>query len=263
MVKETATGQELLKIANNGKLRHVKSVAFSYDGSRIAAGGWSSDVYVWDSVAGAEVIGPLSRSTSSEWVYAVAWSTNGERLVSGSWNGEMILWETASVEGNRLSTTRLPNSPEIVSVAFSSDGSQIAGCSDYGRVFVWDPLGGSIVWSVEIPNCSYPRVSFSSNDMGEFLLVKWGRGTQARDLPTGALLPLPDSLGGAVGLSRGGFMVDLLYRRIRKDMRWQDDRYLMWGAHGEYFAFRTGGELVAWEWRELQHHVVLLPKGVV
>ncbi|KAF7987071.1 hypothetical protein HWV62_225 [Athelia sp. TMB] len=243
VVKETATGQELLKIANNGKLRRVFSVAFSYDGSRIAAGG-SSGVYVWDSVAGAEVIGPLRHSTSSEWARAVTWCTNGECLVSGSYEGEMILWDTASAEGNRLSTTRLPNSHAIPSVAFSSDGSQIAGCSGGGLVFVWDPLGGSIVWSVQIPNCYLPRVSFSSNGTGEFLLVKWDKGTQTRDLSTGALLPLPDSLAGAVGLSRGGFMVDLLYRRIRKDMRWEDDKCLEWGAHGDYFAFRavSGGK---------------------
>ncbi|KAF7987070.1 hypothetical protein HWV62_223 [Athelia sp. TMB] len=255
MVKETATGQELLTIENNGKF-YIESVAFSYDGSRIAAGG-SSGVYVWDSVAGAEAIGPPSHSSSSDWVRAVAWSTNGERLVSGSWNGEMILWDTASAEGNRLSTTRLPKSPEIVSVAFSSDGSQIAGCSHDRRVFVWDPLGGSIVWSVEIPKHREPRVRFSSNDMGEFLLVKWNGGAQACDLSTGALLPPPDSLAGAVGLSRGGFIVDLLYQRIRKDVRWEDDRYLEWGAHGEYFAFRT---LIIHQW---QHHVVLLPKGVI
>ncbi|KAF7987073.1 hypothetical protein HWV62_229 [Athelia sp. TMB] len=245
-VKETATGQELLKIANNGKLRYVNSVAFSYDGSRIAAGG-PSCVYVWDSVAGAEAIGPLSHSTSNDWVRAVAWSTNGERLVSASTQGEMILWDTASAEGNRLSTTRLPDSPWIVSVAFSSDGSQIASCSYNGSIFVWDPLDGSI---------------FLVQRNGESLLVKWAEGTQARDLSTSALLPLPDSLAGAVGLSRGGFMVDLLHRRIRKDMRWEDDEYLEWGTHGEYFAFRTGGELNAERRREWQHHVVLLPKGV-
>ncbi|KAF7987072.1 hypothetical protein HWV62_227 [Athelia sp. TMB] len=261
VVKETATGQELLKIANNGKLRYVNSVAFSYDGSRIAARSFSH-VYVWDSVAGAEAIGPLSHSTCGDWVRAEAWSTNGERLVSASLEGEMILWDTTSAESNRLSTTRLPNS-FIVSVAFSSDGSQIAGCSVDGRVFVWDPLGGSIVWSIEIPGCSWPRVSFSSNDMGEYILVKWEGGAQAHDLSTGALLPPPDSLGGAIGLSRGGFMVDLLYRRIRIDMRWENDRYLEWGQRGEFFAFQTGGEYNAALGRhKWQYHVVLLPKGI-
>ncbi|KAF7987068.1 hypothetical protein HWV62_219 [Athelia sp. TMB] len=262
VVKETATGQELLKIANNGKLRYVFSVAFSYDGSRIAAAGSSSGVYVWDSVAGAEVIGPLNHSRSSDRVFAVAWSPNGERLVSASHEGEMILWDTASAAGNRLSTTRLPDSLWIVSAAFSSDGSQIAGCSPHQRFFVWDPLGGGIVWSVPTPRWPDPQVSFSSNDTGEFLLVKWGRGAQACDLSTGAFLPFPDSLADAVGLSRGGFMVDLLHRRIRKNMRWQDETYFEWGTHGEYFAFRTDGERVAGKWRE-RHHVFLLPKGVV
>ncbi|KAF7985610.1 hypothetical protein HWV62_3923 [Athelia sp. TMB] len=261
VVKETATGQELLKITNNGKFRYVESVAFSYDGSRISVGAGSSGVYIWVSVAGAEFIGPLSHSTSSDWVYAVAWSTNGERLVSGSLEGEMIMWDTASAKGNRLSTTRLPDSPWIASVAFFSDDSQIAGCSRYGRVFVWDPLGGSIVWSVEIPGCYLPRISFSPDDRGEFLLVKWDGGAQAHDLSTGDLLPPPDSVASAVGLSRGGFMVDLLYRRMQKDMRWEDDEDLKWGAHGEYFAFRIG-ESNAWGRRVWQHHVVLLPKGV-
>lgn len=257
VVKETATGQELLKIANNGKLLYIWSVAFSYDGSRIAAGGRSSGVYVWDSVAGAEVIGPLRHSRSSDYALAVAWSTDGERLVSGSLEAEMILWDTASAEGTRLSRTRLPSSPWITSVAFSSNGSQIAGCLHDGLVFVWDPFGGSMVWSVDIPGCYEPRASISSNDMGEFLFVKWGEGAQARKLSTGALHPLPESLVGAVGLSRGGFMVDLLYQRVRKDTRWEDERYLEWGAHGEYFAFRTRSE---GKW---QHCAVLLPKGMI
>ncbi|KAF7980616.1 hypothetical protein HWV62_37400 [Athelia sp. TMB] len=229
VVKETATGQELLKIANNGKWLIVNSVAFSYDGSRITAGG-ASGIYVWDSVAGAKVLGPLSHSTSNDWVRAVAWSTNGEHLVSASTKGEMILWGAASAEGNRLSTTQLANSPLIVSVAFSFDGSQIAGCSIDGLVFVWDPLSGSIVWSVEIPDCHWPRVSFSSNGMGRYLLVKCDKGIQARDLSTGALLPLPDGLAGAVGISRGGFMVDLLYQRFRKDMGREGERYVEWGG---------------------------------
>ena len=258
VVVEMATGQELLKIADNGMSSYVCSVAFSYDGSRIAVGTSNSDVYVWDSVSGAKVIGPLSHSGSTNYVHAMAWSTNG-RLVSTSFMGEMILWDTGSAKDNQLSTMRLTNSPTIVSVTFSSDGSQIACSSNDGNIFLWDPLGGNIVWSVKIPDCCWSRVSFLSNDMGGFVFVKWHGGTQMRDPSTGDLLPLPDSLAAAVGLSRGGFMVNLLHQRIRKNMRWEDDEHLEWGPNGEYFAFRTWSR----NRRRQQNYVVLLPKDIV
>ena len=255
-IRATATGQEHLKIANDKDFPHVTCVTFSDDGCRIAAGAANSAIYFWDSDSGSQVAEPLAHSTWAGGVCAVAWSADGERLLSASDKGEMMLWNTAPIKGSRLSTMLHPDqcSGYINALAFSSDGSQIASCSYKGHIFVWDPIGGIVVWSAQIHQGLGTRVSFSPNHMGEFLLVRMdeGPGMEARDPSTGNLIFLPDGLAGAIGLSRGGFMINLLYQRIEKNQRWEDDRSLQWGAHGEYFMCRRSG----------QTYIVYLPKGV-
>ncbi|KZP05485.1 hypothetical protein FIBSPDRAFT_1054057 [Athelia psychrophila] len=261
IVRDTATGEELVKMANtNGKALPF-SVAFSYDGSRIACGTHKSTVYVWDSVTGARVIGPLSHSGSSSWVNLVAWSTDGECLLSGCRTGEVILWNITSPNGNQPITKILhPGCIEwknpLSSLVCSSDGSQIASCSRRGDVHVWDSKTGGIVWSVQEPQGSDPSggISFLSSDMREFLVVETKERTEARDASTGDLCPLPDSLAGAVGLTRDDFMVNLLMGGIKKHYPdHENDYFPEWVVQGEYFAF-AGRELC---------HVVHLPKSLL
>ncbi|KZP11388.1 hypothetical protein FIBSPDRAFT_1050827 [Athelia psychrophila] len=257
IVRDTATGEELLHIAVTGT---PHSVAFSYNGSCIACGTDKSTVYVWDSVTGARVIGPLSHSGSSEYVNVVAWSTDGECLLSGCHTGEVILWNITSPNGNRpITKIHHPGCSEhengLSSLVFSSDGSQIASCSTRGDVHVWDSKTGGTVWSVQDPQGSDPSggVSFLSSDRREFVVVKTKERTQVHDASTGKLCPLPGSLVGAVGLTRDGRVVDLLIEGIKKQYP-QDGTnpwFPEWVVQGEYFAF-AGEELC---------HVVHLPKS--
>ncbi|KZP23172.1 YVTN repeat-like/Quino protein amine dehydrogenase, partial [Athelia psychrophila] len=213
IVRDTATGEELAKMASTDGNAYPFSVAFSYDGSRIACGTWESTVYVWDSVTGARVIGPLSHSGSSPYVNVVAWSTDGECLLSGCQTGEVILWNITSPNGNQpITKIHHPgcshHENHLSSLVFSSDGSQITSCSRRGDVHVWDSKTGGIMWSVQDPQGSDPSggISFLSSDTREFIVVKTKERTQARDASTGDLCPLPDSLAGAVGLTRDGRM---------------------------------------------------------
>ncbi|KZP15713.1 hypothetical protein FIBSPDRAFT_76510 [Athelia psychrophila] len=259
IVRDTATGEELVKMADtDGALPY--SVAFSYDGSHIACGTGQSTVYVWDSATGARVIGPLSHSGSSKCVNVVAWSTDGECLLSGCRTGEVILWNITSPNGIQP-ITKIHHSgcsdyeTHLSSLVFSSDGSQIASCSKRGDVHVWDSKTGRIVWSVQEPQGSDPSggISFVSSDTREFLVVKTKERTQTRDASTGELCPLPDSLAGAVGLTRNDRVVNLLIEGIKKqypqDLHNWD--FPEWVVQGEYFAF-AGWELC---------HVVHVPKS--
>ncbi|KZP06316.1 hypothetical protein FIBSPDRAFT_1002088 [Athelia psychrophila] len=243
VVRETATGEELVKIAATDGTAWPFSVAFSYNGSHIACGTSGSTVYVWDSVTGARVIGPLSHSGSSRIVNVVAWSTDGECLLSGCCTGEVILWNITSPNGNRPITKILhPGCNEypnpLSSLVFSSDGSQITSCSRRGDVHVWDSKTGGIVWSVQDPQGSDPSggISFLSSDAREFLVVKTKECTEVRDASTGELCPLPDSLAGAQ------------YPQDRKN-----PFFPQWVVQGEYFAF--AGEYFC--------HVVHLPKSLL
>ncbi|KZP26887.1 hypothetical protein FIBSPDRAFT_928332 [Athelia psychrophila] len=243
-VWDTLTGDKLLEIQTPGGVSPY-SAAFSYDGSRIAGGTNRSTVCVWDSVSGTQVIGPLSHSGSSEYVNAVAWSTDGEYLLSGCWTGEVNLWHVMSSKGSRpITKIYHPGcsvSKPFRSVAFSSDGSQFASCSEQASVYVWDSKTGGIVWSVRDPQGCDPSVSISflSSDLRTFIVVQTKERTQARDASIGNLCPLPDSLAGAVGLTRGDFMVNLIIENIEKDYPTRGLRLdsPQWAAQGEYFAF--------------------------
>ncbi|KZP11346.1 hypothetical protein FIBSPDRAFT_837654 [Athelia psychrophila] len=260
IVQDTATGKELAKMADIDGTLLLVSVAFSYDGSRIACGTVESTVYVWDSGTGARVIGPLSHSGSSTCVDVVAWSTDGECLLSGCRTGEVILWNITSPNGNQpITKAHHPGCSEygncLSSLVFSSDGSQIASCSRRGDVHVWDSKTGGIVWSVQEPQGSDPSggINFLSSDMREFLVVKTKERTQVHDASTGELCPLPDSLAGAVGLTRCDLRVNLLIEGIVKHHGINEGS--LWAAQGEYFAF---GERYT-----NQCHIVHLPQSLL
>ncbi|KZP23180.1 WD40 repeat-like protein [Athelia psychrophila] len=259
IVRDTATGKELAKMAVTDGIAFPLSVAFSYNGSRIACGTHTSTAYVWDSGTGARVISPLSHSGSSKYVNVVAWSTDGECLLSGCLTGEVILWNITSPNGNQpITKIHHPGCSEhqnrLSSLVFSLDGSQIASCSRRGDVHVWDSTTGGIVWSVQEPQGSDPSggVSFVSSATREFLVVKTKERTQARDASTGELCPLPDSLAGAVGLTRDDRMVNLLIEGIKKKYPEDGESFYCpeWVVQGEYFVF-AGDELC---------HVVHVPK---
>ncbi|KAF7980607.1 hypothetical protein HWV62_37382 [Athelia sp. TMB] len=167
-IRATATGQDLLKIATDKDFPRVTCVTFTDDGCRIAAGTANSAIHFWDSVSGSQVAEPLAHSTWAGGVCAVTWAADGEHLLSASDAGEMMLWNTVSIKGNRLSTMLHPDqcSGYINTLAFSSDGSQIASCSYKGHIFVWDPVGGNILWSVQIHQGLGTRVSFSTQPSG-------------------------------------------------------------------------------------------------
>ncbi|KZP11340.1 hypothetical protein FIBSPDRAFT_937570 [Athelia psychrophila] len=251
IVQDTATGEELVKMAKTDGTASPFSAAFSYNGSHIASGTDESTVYVWDSVTGALVIGPLGHSGSSAEVNVVAWSTDGKCLLSGCRSGEVILWNITSPNGNRpITKIHHPGCSEdenrLSSLVFSSDGSQIASCSRRGDVHVWDSKTGGIMWTVQEPQGSDPSggVSFLSSDIREFFVVKTKERTEARDASTGEPCPLPNSLAGAVGLTRDDFMVNLLMKGIKKQYPQDGESYFCpeWVVQGEYFAFAVGVE---------------------
>ncbi|KZP27143.1 hypothetical protein FIBSPDRAFT_886744 [Athelia psychrophila] len=252
IIRDTAPGEELVKMADTDGAALPFSVAFSYDGSHIACGTDESTVYTWDSVTGARVIGPLSHTGSSEYVNVVAWSTDGKCLLSGCRTGEVILWNITPPNGNQpITKIHHPSCIEwenpLSSLAFSSDGSQIASCSRRGDVHVWDSKTGGIMWSVQEPQGSDPSggIIFVSSNTREFLVVKTKERTQVRDASTGDLCPLPDSLAGAVGLTRDDFMVNLLMKGIQNHYPHDDENtaFPEWVVQGEYFAFAGGWKL--------------------
>lgn len=157
-----------------GRSSYVSSVAFSHDGSTLAAGSADSTVVLWD-VRTREQIAVLEGHTARVW--AVSFSPDGSILAAGSQDGTIMFWDMATreaippVERHSNYVTEVAFSPDgktfaavglgddtvklldvatreeigtlqmptdlVSSMAFSPDGKTLAATSD-GAVLLWD-----------------------------------------------------------------------------------------------------------------------------
>ncbi|MCQ3931341.1 MAG: hypothetical protein DPW16_12865 [Chloroflexi bacterium] len=121
----------------------VWGVDYSPDGTRIAAGCWDGNVYIWDAQTG-DLLHTLKGHTDK--VHSVAYSPDGKYLVSGSFDATAKIWDT---ETGQVLFTLAGHQPlrqswvqGILSVAFSPDGKFVAtGGSDH-TARLWDAATG-------------------------------------------------------------------------------------------------------------------------
>jgi WD40 repeat protein/tRNA A-37 threonylcarbamoyl transferase component Bud32 len=166
------TGQEVRTL--NGPPRGVSGVAFSRDGTRIAAAGVHGSFTIWNADTGERLlsietgsggvgriafspdgkrVARLVSGTVKVWdstsgkelltlhpaaalILDMAYSLDGTRLVSSSTDGTITIWYADS--GQKGSTFK-GHTAWVMSVAFSPDGTRIASGSADGTVKVWDP----------------------------------------------------------------------------------------------------------------------------
>jgi WD40 repeat protein len=110
----------------------VESLAFSRDGSKLAALGSGGSIVLWD-VASHRALGEPLRGGQS-FIDGVAFSPDGSMLASGG-DGVVFLWDVASHRS--LGEPLQGDGRSVSSVAFSPDGSTLASAGD-GGVFLWD-----------------------------------------------------------------------------------------------------------------------------
>jgi WD40 repeat protein len=107
------------------------SVAFSPDGTLLAAGTANSEIRLWD----ADGNTPLVTCTNhSDWVWSIAFSPDSKLLASGSGDKTVRLWNPRS--GQCLRVLRAQNT-WFPSVAFSPDGTLLAAGGDDRLVYLW------------------------------------------------------------------------------------------------------------------------------
>jgi WD40 repeat protein len=115
---------------------HMFGVAFSPDGTLLATTGEDRIIRLWD-VATGQTTRTLTGHTNM--VHRVAFSPDGSLLATTSYDGTVRLWDVATGQTTRILTG---HTGFVWGVAFSPDGTLLATASYDGTVRLWDVATG-------------------------------------------------------------------------------------------------------------------------
>lgn len=136
-IYDAATAREV-DLLNGGQPTLVRSVAYSPDGTLIAAGTRDGTVQLWEVNRGRLLV-PLRLPSSWREVDALAFSPDGRIVASGS-HDEIQLWD---VENQRHLKTLKGHKGRIFSLAFSPDGKTLASGAEDHTVILWESATGN------------------------------------------------------------------------------------------------------------------------
>ena len=125
--------------------KQINSVAFSPDGSLIAAGdggfGDEGTIRLYNAATGDPFGSPLRGHMNR--VSSVCFSPDGAKIVSGSWDKTVLIWDAAS--GEQLCSLKA-HSDWVRAVAWSPCGQWLASGGDDKMVYVYDAKTFEVKW---------------------------------------------------------------------------------------------------------------------
>ena len=118
---------------------YISAVAYSPDGRTIATGSWNSNIQVWHTVTGEELIAKPTRHKGG--IESLAYSPDGKTIATGGGYRDDIVQLWDAVTGAHKTRLR-GHTKTVSSVAYSPDGKTIASGSTDGTVRFWDAATG-------------------------------------------------------------------------------------------------------------------------
>jgi WD40 repeat protein/serine/threonine protein kinase len=118
-------------------IRAARVIAFSPDGTRLAAGGDDPKVVIVD-VASGDLIAALTGFEGR--IQAVTFSPDGRHILTAGKDPTLRLWDAAT---GRLVRTFAGHSQEVLAAAFHPDGTRIASGGHDRSILIWDVATGA------------------------------------------------------------------------------------------------------------------------
>ena len=144
--------------ANLEYANSIFTISYSPDGRRIASGGISRQIMIWDSRSGKKI---LSCDGHTDSVQAVIFSPIGNYLASGGGDGYVRVWDTLT--GNEVWSKKI-HKGYVRGLSYDSTGKWLASVGDDGRLIIWEARIGKKHFQVSMNDPLCIRcVSFSPN----------------------------------------------------------------------------------------------------
>lgn len=184
LVWNAASGTVVREIQATQGINTVESIAFSHDGTMLAAGLVHRDIIVYSVVDG-RTIGKLGGHTDA--VSGLVFGPDDKVLTSTSWDRTMRQWRIEEVASPSGVTTLKGHRDHVRAVAVSPDGLIIASASEDGDLRFWNPDLRRTIARIPVGHGALLAVSYSPD--GQRLAVACDGGiVQIRDASSGKVL---------------------------------------------------------------------------
>jgi len=160
-----ATGR--IKAVLPGNDYAVYGVAFSPDGTRLAAAGQDGYIYLWRADAGEESgwAAETRLDADSVHVQKIAFAAGGSRLAATTTDNGIRLWNLASSAELQLADeAEALRDVDVMALAVSRDGKRFATGSADGLVHVWNAADGTLAATVPPLGFYVGALAFAGDD---------------------------------------------------------------------------------------------------
>ena len=155
-------GTGRLKATLKGPQYAVYDVAFSPDGSHLAAAGQDGFVFVWRKGADGSWIAETTLDADAWHIQGIAYAAGGARLAAVTTDNGIRLWDTGSSAEITMTDAEELRDVRIMALAVSQDGSRFAIGTEHGEVQIRDGVSGGLIRTIEDLDFYIGSLAFAS-----------------------------------------------------------------------------------------------------